>query len=188
MAGLPSDGCGWLIVERIADIALNSQWKAKGRELRRFVAVRKDLPARAISTKNKHLLAIHPIPARGFTAALSVFGGTPPPKPLKCKSLSNRLGARLRSRWANPTGGKPRLSCARFSFVSVDIIEMSPSFRSQIVHLSFNGHQTSLLQGNKKPCSRFGKQGERNRFLSSEPAYTKSIQTTFGLLPDRCQG
>ena len=56
MAGLPSDGCGWLIVERIADIALNSQWKAKGRELRRFVAVRKDLPAHAISIKNKHLL------------------------------------------------------------------------------------------------------------------------------------
>src|SRR6266567_463985 len=25
------------------------------------------------------------IPARGFTAAVSVFGGTPPPKPLKCK-------------------------------------------------------------------------------------------------------
>ena len=31
------------------------------------------LPARAISTKNKHLLVIYPIPTRGFTAALSVF-------------------------------------------------------------------------------------------------------------------
>jgi hypothetical protein len=40
------------------------------------------------------------------------------------------------------TGGEPRLSRARFNFVSVDIIEMSPSFRSQIVHLSlsFVGH------------------------------------------------
>ena len=43
------------------------------------------LPARAISTKNKHLLAIYSIPARGFTAAVSVFEGTPPPKPLNCK-------------------------------------------------------------------------------------------------------
>src|SRR6266513_1131465 len=44
------------------------------------------LPAHAISTKNKHLLAIYSIPARGFTAAVSVFGGTPPPKPLNCKN------------------------------------------------------------------------------------------------------
>jgi hypothetical protein len=39
----------------------------------------------AISTKNKHLLAIYSIPARGFTAAVSGFEGTPPPKPLNCK-------------------------------------------------------------------------------------------------------
>src|SRR5206468_11471020 len=32
------------------------------------------LPARAISTKNKHLLVIHSIPTRGFTAVVSVFG------------------------------------------------------------------------------------------------------------------
>jgi hypothetical protein len=31
------------------------------------------LPARAISTKNKHLLVIYSIPTRGFTAAVSVF-------------------------------------------------------------------------------------------------------------------
>ncbi len=41
------------------------------------------IPAQAISTKNKHLLAIYSIPTRGFTAVVSVFGGTPPPKPLK---------------------------------------------------------------------------------------------------------
>ena len=70
------------------------------------------LPARAISIKNKHLLVIYSIPARGFTAAVSVFGGTPPTKPLKCKSVSNHLGARLRSRWVDPSGGKPRLSRA----------------------------------------------------------------------------
>ena len=50
------------------------------------------------TAKNKHLLVIYSIPARGFTAAVSVFGGTPPPKPLKCKSVSNRLGARVFAR------------------------------------------------------------------------------------------
>jgi hypothetical protein len=32
------------------------------------------IPAQAISTKNKHLLAIYSIPTRGFTAVVSVFG------------------------------------------------------------------------------------------------------------------
>jgi len=70
------------------------------------------LPAHAISTKNKHLLVIYSIPARGFTAAVSVFRGTPPPKPLIFKSVSNHLGALLSDLGADPTGGKPRLSCA----------------------------------------------------------------------------
>ena len=83
------------------------------------------LPAHAISTKNKHLLVIYAIPARGFTAAVSVFGGTPPPKPLICKSVSNQFGARLRWRRAEPTGGKPRLSCANLRFAAADIIETS---------------------------------------------------------------
>jgi hypothetical protein len=51
------------------------------------------LPAYAISTKNKHLLAIYSIPTRGFTAALSVFMGTPPAKPLECKFWLNTTGA-----------------------------------------------------------------------------------------------
>ena len=116
------------------------------------------LPARAISTKNKHLLVIYSIPTRGFTAALSVFRGTPPPKPLECKFWLNTIGALLCDRWAWPIDGEPRLSRARFNFVSVDIIEMSPSFRSQIVHLSF---ALAVIQENKKPCllsvSRVGK-------------------------------
>lgn len=87
-------------------LAVKSQpRKLKGPEASR-------LPARAISTKNKHLLVIYSIPARGFTAVVSVFGGTPPPKPFKFKSVSNRRGARLRFRWADPTGGTPRHSCA----------------------------------------------------------------------------
>ncbi len=96
------------------------------------------LPAHASSTKNKHLLVIYSIPARGFTAAVSVFRGTPPPKPLKCKSVTNHLGARLRWRWAEPTGGKPRLSCAHFGFATTDIIETSLAHRSQTAHLSLS--------------------------------------------------
>src|SRR5262245_30200717 len=52
-------------------------------------------PAHAISTKNKHLLVIYSIPTRGFTAAVSVFWGTPPPKPLDCKIWVNTIGAPL---------------------------------------------------------------------------------------------
>ena len=107
------------------------------------------LPARAISTKNKHLLAIYSIPTRGFTAAVSVFRGTPPPKPLECKSWLNTIGALLCDQWAQPIGGEPRLSCARLNFVSVDIIKMPPSFRSQIVHLSFL-HSVMVIEGKQK--------------------------------------
>jgi len=107
------------------------------------------LPAHAISTKNKHLLVIYSIPTRGFTAALSVFRGTPPPKPLECKFWLNTIGALLCDR---SIGGEPRLSRARFNFVSVDIIEMSPSFRSQIVHLSF---ALAVIQGKQKTLLTF---------------------------------
>ena len=61
------------------------------------------LPARAISKKNKHLLAIYSIPARGFTAAVSVFRGTPPPRPFNCK-IWFRFGARPGDTWAYPIG------------------------------------------------------------------------------------
>jgi hypothetical protein len=109
------------------------------------------LPAHAISTKNKHLLVIYSIPARGFTAAVSVFGGTPPPKPLNCKSVSNQSGARLRSRWANPTGEKPELLCAIFGFAA-DIIETSLVDPSQMHHLWLLSF-ICWFRENKKPCS-----------------------------------
>ena len=135
------------------------------------------LPAPAISTKNKHLLVIYSIPTRGFTAAVSVFKGTPPPKPLDCKIWLNTSGAHFCQRWGHPTGGEPRLSRARFSFVSVDIIEMSPSFRSQIVHLSF---ALVVIQGNKKPCLLCGKQGLEKSYGSSvtclPPGYPNSFR------------
>jgi hypothetical protein len=85
---------------------------SKGRELRTLGAVRKDLPARAISTKNKHLLVIYSIPTRGFTAVVSVFGGTPPPKPFRCKSRPDTFGVLVSDRGAGPVGGEPRLSHA----------------------------------------------------------------------------
>ena len=58
--------------------------KSAATKIERAGSVR-TLPAHAISTKNKHLLAIYAIPTRGFTAAVSVFKGTPPAKPFDCK-------------------------------------------------------------------------------------------------------
>ena len=94
------------------------------------------------------------IPTHGFTVVLSVFGGTPPAKPLNCKSVSNRLGARIRSVWAHHTGGTPRHSCDRFRLALSDIIKTSFSFHSQCfafryrVHFVFRfcvGKQKTLL-------------------------------------------
>ena len=82
-------------------------------------------PAHAISIKNKHLLVIYSIPARGFKAALSVFMGTPPAKPLKCKSVSNHRGALFSDLRADPTGEEYFILGAIFSFVLQDIIETS---------------------------------------------------------------
>jgi hypothetical protein len=50
------------------------------------------------------------IPTHGFTVVLSVFRGTPPPKPLDCKIRPDSFGALVRDRLAEPSGGEPRLS------------------------------------------------------------------------------
>ena len=71
------------------------------------------------------------IPTHGFTVVLSVFWGTPPAKPLNCKSVSNRLGARIRSAWTHHTGGTLRHSCDRIRLALSDIIKTSFSFHSQ---------------------------------------------------------
>ena len=70
------------------------------------------------------------IPTHGFTVVLSVFRGTPPAKPLNCKSVSNRLGARIRSVWAHHTGGT-LLPADRLRLALSDIIKTSFSFHSQ---------------------------------------------------------
>jgi hypothetical protein len=132
--------------------------------------------------KEQTPLEIYSIPTRGFTAAVSVFGGTPPPKPLECKFWRNTIGALPDDLWADPIGGEPRLSCAHISIVLIDIIEMSPSFRSQIVHLSFL-HWLMVIQGKQKPCLLFGKQGWKNSMVLLLPAYLRIIQIRFGGLP-----
>src|SRR5439155_10454677 len=76
------------------------------------------------------------IPTRGFTAALSVFRGTPPAKPLDCKIRPKSSGALSCDLRADPTGGEPRLSHAIFRFVPGDIIKTSLSFSSQLFCLS----------------------------------------------------
>jgi hypothetical protein len=105
------------------------------------------LPAHAISIKNKHLLVIYSIPTRGFTAAVSVFMGTPPAKPLICKLVLNRLGALISDLWADPTGEESCILCAILSFVLSDIIETSFFSCSQITTLSFGCFHTASYAG-----------------------------------------
>ncbi len=78
--------------------------------------------ARAISTKNKHLLVIYSIPTRGFTAVVSVFRGTPPAKPLIAKNRVLLLGAAFDLFWAHLTGGQPKLAFPKFAIALGDII------------------------------------------------------------------
>jgi hypothetical protein len=80
------------------------------------------LPAHAISTKNKHLLAIYSIPTRGFTAAVSVFRGTPPPKPLICKIRFALSGDAISRSWAHHVGDDSKLVLAKFNLSPEDII------------------------------------------------------------------
>ena len=75
--------------------------------------------------KEQTPLEIYAIPTRGFTAVVSVFIGTPPAKPLKCKVCSNQLGALMSDLRADPTGEEFCILCAIFSFVLSDIIETS---------------------------------------------------------------
>ena len=146
------------------------------------------LPARAISTKNKHLLVIYSIPTRGFTAAVSVFRGTPPPKPLNCKIRFAVSGDRLFRAWTHRVGEDSLLFLVKFSLSPEDITWMSRLFCSQIVRLSLLPFPFSIHRENKKPCLHFVSRVRENLFRSSEPAYAMAIPIRFGLLPDRCGG
>ncbi len=94
----------------------HSRWKMRGPGTLLAAS-----PARGISTKNKHLLAIYSIPTRGFTAVVSVFRGTPPAKPFDCKIRLDSCGALRRDRRARPAGGEPRLPSAGSMLVPGDI-------------------------------------------------------------------
>jgi hypothetical protein len=91
-------------------------------------------------------LAIYAIPTRGFTAAVSVFRGTPPAKPLICK-FKIRLGDAGFRLWADPTGEASLLVLAKFSLSPEDITWMSRYSCSQIVRLSLFAILVSVIQG-----------------------------------------
>src|SRR5208282_4045527 len=133
MNGAAAGGCA-----RTSSVAGRHSAKVKlqPRKLKGPEAFR--LPTHAISTKNKHLLAIYSIPTRGFTAAVSVFRGTPPAKPLKCKYKIRlvRPGDAVFRLWAHPIGEASLLVPAKFSLSPEDITWMSRCSCSQIVHLS----------------------------------------------------
>jgi len=105
---------------------INSQPKVKGRK-------RHCASGPCHFNKEQTPLAVYSTPTRGFTAAVSVFRGTPPPKPLICKSVSIRLGARNRPAWTHHVGGTPLHSCASIRLALSDIIKTSLCYRSQIV-------------------------------------------------------
>ena len=110
-------------------------------------------------------MAIYSIPTRGFTAAVSVFSpstprvarrsgltlslskgfrGTPPAKPLTCKSKIRlvRLGDADFWSWAHPTAEASLLVLAKFKLSPKDITWMSRYSCSQTIHLSFIVTQT----------------------------------------------
>jgi hypothetical protein len=129
------------------------------------------------------------IPTRGFTAAVSVFRGTPPTKPLICKFKIRlvRLGDTVFWSWADPTGEASLLVLAKFNLSPEDITWMSLYSSSQITIFRRYSFLFMLFRENKKPCLHAVSRVKKVYF-DSLPAYTMSIQITFGLFPDRGQG
>jgi hypothetical protein len=104
--------------------------------------------------ENKHLLVIYSIPARGFTAAVSVFRGTPPAKPFDFKIWFRHSSALSRDRGADRTGGEPRFSRVHFRLVPGDIIKMPLCSFSQSRCLSLLLVSSCSLHGEtKNPAS-----------------------------------
>jgi hypothetical protein len=108
-------------------------------------------------------LVIYLIPTRGFTAAVSVFGGTPPAKPLICKFKIRlvRLGDAIFWSWAHPTGEASLLVLAKFSLSPEDITWMSRYSCSQIVRLSSLLVHIHVVQGKQKTLLAFRQAGWR---------------------------
>jgi hypothetical protein len=91
------------------------------------------------------------IPTHGFTVVLSVFGGTPLLKPLKCKIRLLVRAAMRRSR-AHHTGDQPMLVCAIFNLSPNDITWMSVYVCSRSLSPLVAAVLPSVPPGNKKPC------------------------------------
>jgi hypothetical protein len=113
----------------------------------------KDLPARAISTKNKHLCYLVSDTNPRFHGGSSVLGAH------SCEAL-NKI--RLKSSGAIATGlysGRRRTSalCAAYVFCPVTSLD-AVCFVSQSSPFVVCGLLQSRI-GNKKPCFRRGKQG-----------------------------
>ncbi len=62
------------------------------------------------------------IPTHGFTVVLSVFRGTPPPKPLKCKTRFVLSSDAISRSWAHHIGDDSKLVLAKFNLSPEDII------------------------------------------------------------------
>ena len=121
------------------------------------------------------------LPTHGFTVVLSVFGGTPPTKPLKCKfSFLVFAAARDRS-GAHHTGDQPMLIVAKFNLPPDDITWMSFYSCSSFL-LSLVWHSIQCSREIKKPCLLFSKQGWLNLYRLLEPAYSWSIPIIFDVL------
>jgi hypothetical protein len=75
---------------------------------------------------------IDSIPARGFTAAVSVFEGTPPPKPLNCKIGFSLPGGAIDPSWAHHVGDDSKLVLAKSGFAQQRIIQMPVYLYSQL--------------------------------------------------------
>src|SRR2546425_12919327 len=64
------------------------------------------------------------IPTHGFTVVLSVFGGTPPAKPLNCKIRFAVSGRAILRSWAQHPGDDSKFVLAKFNLSPEDITWM----------------------------------------------------------------
>jgi len=93
------------------------------------------------------------IPTHGFTVVLSVFRGTPPPKPLKCKIRFALSGDVIALSWAYHVGDQPMLVLAKINLSPEDITWMSRYSCSQIICLSLIAvHSASSAGKIKNPA------------------------------------
>jgi hypothetical protein len=161
--------------------------------------------------KEQTPLAVYSTPTRGFTAALSVFGGTPPPKPLNCKSFSKSLGApsrlstwpktkpglrfgatsaRIRPVWTHHIGGTPLHSCTSIRLALSDIIKTSRCYRSQIV--TFRCRHFTVSFREQKTLLTHSKQGMKilffRYFTCLPPSYPNYLRDVAQWLPWIVQG